>query len=83
MSEADVEAHVRATFRLNWRKRRSCGSLNLTFRRKNWASIAASTSVTVGVGDAITPEHRLELFGSIKGAQLCRSVERRIYEPNL
>ncbi len=40
-------------------------------RREELAKITAPTLVIVGDRDAIIPEHTLELFRSIKGAQLC------------
>jgi pimeloyl-ACP methyl ester carboxylesterase len=41
------------------------------FRREELAKISAPTLVMAGDRDAITAEHTLELFRSIKGAQLC------------
>jgi pimeloyl-ACP methyl ester carboxylesterase len=40
-------------------------------RREELAKINAPTMVMAGDRDAITAKHTLELFGSIKGAQLC------------
>ena len=40
-------------------------------RKDDLAKITAPTLVMVGDRDAIVPEHTLELFRSIKGAQLC------------
>ena len=40
-------------------------------QREELAKIAAPTLVMVGDRDAVIPEHTLELFRSIKGAQLC------------
>lgn len=40
-------------------------------RREELTKISAPTLVMVADRDAITPEHTLELFRSIKGAQLC------------
>jgi pimeloyl-ACP methyl ester carboxylesterase len=40
-------------------------------KKEELARINAPTLVMVGDRDAIIPEHTLELFRSIKGAQLC------------
>ncbi|OLD55612.1 hypothetical protein AUI46_04140 [archaeon 13_1_40CM_2_52_13] len=40
-------------------------------QREELAKITAPTLVMVGDRDAVVPEHTLELFRSIKGAQLC------------
>ncbi len=40
-------------------------------RREELAKIGAPALVVVADRDVITPEHTLELFRSIKGAQLC------------
>jgi len=40
-------------------------------QREELTKITAPTLVMVGDRDAVIPEHTLELFRSIKGAQLC------------
>jgi len=43
----------------------------LDIRKEELGKITAPTLIMVGDRDAIIPEHTLELFRSIKGAQLC------------
>jgi pimeloyl-ACP methyl ester carboxylesterase len=42
-----------------------------SFTREQLQSIRASTLIIIGDGDIVTPEHAVEMFRTIPGAQLC------------
>ena len=42
-----------------------------SFTREELQSIRAPTLIIVGDGDIVTPEHAVEMFRTIPGAQLC------------
>jgi len=60
-----------AHFQIVFEKTKKLWLTEPDIQREELAKITAPTLVMVGDRDTVTPEHTLELFRSIKGAQLC------------